>query len=158
MAVPLPSLRQPPGSNSCLPTAVRAVLLYYELDVSGEEASLWCRETPDGCWLDDALDGLRDAGFDIEDLTGVTTEEMRLRVTAEPDPQPVIVTVKDPFVPSGYDHAVVVTNVGRPSPEDMPLASVEFMDPLTGRLEQDESGAFWDRWDFAGGRAFAIGP
>lgn len=158
MAAPVPPLRQPPGSNSCLPTAVLAVLLRYELDVSVEEVSLWCRETPDGCWLDDAMDGLREAGLDVEDLSGTSVEEIRSRVAAEADPQPVIVTLKDPFVPSGYDHAVVITDVSESPDGDDTIAGVDFMDPLIGRMEQDESGAFWDRWDFGGNRAFAVRP
>ena len=67
-------LQQPSGSNSCLPTVVRAVLLWNGEQATADEVSEWCGEEAKGCVLDWAVDGLRDAGFDVEELKEPTYE------------------------------------------------------------------------------------
>src|SRR5437868_3756271 len=108
-------LRQPPGSNSCLPTAVRAVLLWHGEQASPEEVSEWCREERKGSILDLALDGLREAGFDVEELIAPTETEaqnlLRTTITDDEDAQPVIALLANPAVSEQEDHAVVVTNI-----------------------------------------------
>jgi hypothetical protein len=79
---PFPLLRQPPDSNSCLPTAVRAVLLWYGEDVTQDEVSGWCQEDSKGCGLDLAIDGLREAGFDIDELIAPTEAEAQALLRA----------------------------------------------------------------------------
>src|SRR5882724_3878689 len=104
-------LRQPLGSNSCFPTTVLAILLWHGETVTLEEVSEWCLEDQDGCVLDLALDGLREAGIDIEELIAHEEEEARSQLQSivgnEEDAQPVIVTLKNPFLPVTGDHAVV---------------------------------------------------
>ncbi len=92
-------LRQAPGSNSCLPTCVRAVLLWLHYPATLDEVSEWCHEGILGCLWTEALDGLTDAGFIVDELRERTYawERLRERVDDPDDPQPVIVTVQMPF-------------------------------------------------------------
>lgn len=83
-------LRQPPGSNSCLPTAVRAVLLWHGENVSSENVSRWCREDVDGCVLFLALQGLQDEGFDIVE---VRDENALREVFIEEEPERVVILI-----------------------------------------------------------------
>ena len=104
MITNFPLLQQPPGSNSCLSTAIRAVLLWFGERVTAAEVSEWCAEDPNGCVLDLAIDGLRDAGFDIQGLIAPTDEEaqelLRATVTDADDPKPVVVTLQNPLLSS----------------------------------------------------------
>ncbi len=146
MPILVPLLRQPAGSNSCLPTAVRAVLLGRGLVVSSHEVSVWCRETDRGCWFDAAIEGLREADLDVEDLTGAAASQIAALVSDPDNPQPVIVTIAPEALGSGLvvllptesstwaDHAVVLTSAGD--------ESVRFMDPLVGCLEEARSTRF----------------
>jgi len=158
MAVLVPTLRQPPDSYSCLPTAVRAVLLSLNVDASQEEVSEWCQEGPDGCWFDAAVEGLRMAGLDVQELTAADEEQIRELVASETDPLPVIVTLKDPFAAGTMDHAVVVVNVWEEVNSGVATETVEFLDPLTGRIERDASRRFWQEWIFAGRRNLVVYP
>jgi hypothetical protein len=137
-------------------------LLWYGEQVTHEEILEWCQETHEGCILDLALDGLRDVGFDIEELNAPTEEEaqelLRMMVTDEDDPQPVIVTLRDPRWPSRTDHAVVVTNIRQVESGSETREVVEYMDPLTGNIEQDVSGLFWQFWLLGQLRAIIIRP
>ena len=96
-------LRQAPGSNSCLPTAVRAALRWQGYSASQEEVSEWCHESILGCLWSEALDGLADAGYTIDELreygglVGDDLASLRIIVEDRDDPQPVIVTLQEPF-------------------------------------------------------------
>ena len=154
-------LRQPPSRNSCLPTVVRAVLHWHGVQASPDEVSEWCQEESKGCLLDLAIDGLREAGFEVEELTAPTEAEMisllREAVTSEDDYQPVIVTLQNPALGTTLDHAVVVIHIGQG--QDLDISNtVEYMDPLTGEIEKDSTGMFWSYWYYAGQRAFILRP
>jgi hypothetical protein len=155
-------LRQSPGSNSCLPTTVRAVLRWQGYLASEDEVSEWCRESILGCLWSEALDGLAEAGFTIDELRGeiraVEDDLGALRTIVEDteDPQPVIVTVQEPFRDFNGDHAVVVIGFA-PSIEDgNEREIVIYMEPLSGTLEQDTADHFGQCWSQADNRAFTI--
>lgn len=150
-----PLLKQIPGSRSCLPTVVRAALLWQGVQASQAEVSAWCGETADGCWIDLAMEGLRAEGFDVEDLTG-DEEGVRACLTDADDPQPVIVTRKIPADPLPVDHAVVLIGIEEREDEQGNREVIQFMDPLTGDIEEDRDGIFWVHWDCAGQRAMVI--
>jgi hypothetical protein len=162
MIADFPLLQQPPGSNSCFSTSVRAVLLWWGEQVSQREAQEWCREGRRGCILDLAIDGLREAGFDVEELTAPTEEEAReilcTTITDEDNPQPVIVTLANPLVSLDGDHAVVVINIRQAEAGSGTREIIEYMDPLTGNIEQDISGLFWQFWLLGQLRAVVIRP
>ena len=149
-----PLLRQPPGSKSCLPTAVRAILLWHSESVTQSEVSAWCGENERGCWLDVAMEGLRFEGFDIDDLTRSGESAVCAIVTDEDDPQPVLVTIRN-SIAGQMDHAVILLGIET----DANGVEVTFyLDPLTGAVERDENGEFWLNWQFADERAFVLRP
>jgi hypothetical protein len=86
--------QQRPGSNSCLPTAVTAILRYYGREVTQNQVSNWCQEGPDGCVIDLAMDGLRAQDCDVIELTDDPEAEIRQYVNDAADPTPVLVTIK----------------------------------------------------------------
>lgn len=92
--------------------------------------------------------------FDIEELPG-GAQALRTVVCDEEEPQPVIVTLKS-SIEDVMDHAVVV--IGIEQDEGQESTTVAFMDPLTGRIERDATGLFWQSWNFAGRRAFVLRP
>ncbi|HZP84938.1 MAG TPA: hypothetical protein VFB21_25095 [Chthonomonadaceae bacterium] len=137
---------------------MRAVLLWYGEQVTQEEVSEWCRETPGGCWLDEAMESLRLEGFDVEELIDDAEERIRAAIADSEEPQPVIVTLKVPLLNAPRDHAVVLVGIRQQAEENGQSEIVEFMDPLTGQIEQDATGMLWQYWDFAGRRAFILRP
>jgi hypothetical protein len=155
MISPFPLLQQAPGSNSCFPTAVRAVLLWHGYDESPEAISRLCQETRLGCDLERAIPALREE-FDVEELRA-DAETLRAIINDANDPEPVIVTLK-PSVQSPMDHAVVLIGTEQRQGVLGIQEVVAFMDPLTGKIEEDTTGNFWIFWDFAGRRAFVIRP
>lgn len=158
MITSFPQLKQPTGSQSCLPTVVRAVLLWYGLpaqDVSQADVSNWCQEGPRGCWIDTSIEGLREHGFDVEELIEEADQQIRETVLDAEDAQPVIVTIKLPG-PSFYsDHAVVILGIENRGGEE---EHVVYMDPLTGQTETMRSVNFFAYWELAGGRALLVRP
>ncbi len=162
MITNFPLLQQRPGSNRCLSTAVRVVLLWSGEQVTADEVSEWCAEDTYGRVLDLAIGGLRDAGFDVQELTAPTEEEaqelLRASVMDEEEPHPVIVTLRNQLSPARLDHAVVLVGVEQIFTLTGERETVTFMDPVTGRLEQDTTGTFWRQWEFAGRRAYIIQP
>jgi hypothetical protein len=157
-----PTLRQPLGSNSCLPTAVCAILRWLDTDVTLDEVSEWCSEDPEGCILDIAIAGLSDAGIEMEELNAPTDAErealVRLTVTDEENAQPILVTLQNPLLMTTGDHAVVLLGIRSVQVESNSYEIVEYMDPLSGEIKQDITGIFWEYWAFAGQRAFIIRP
>lgn len=129
---------------------------------TAEKVSEWCGEEPEGCVLDLAIDGLRDAGFEVEELRadtdGEAQELLRTTITDQDDPQPVIVILQNPLLATRMNHAVVVISIEPGKAVSDMQWDVEFMDPLTGRIERDTNGMFWRQWDFAGQRALIIRP
>lgn len=152
-------LRQSPGSNSCLPTCVRAVLLWLNYPVTLDEVSEWCYEDALGCDWSESLNGLTDVGFEVEELREGTGQWRRLQelVSDTNDPQPVIVTLQEPFRDFNGDHAVVVVEVTTPT-EENPAGLVIFMDPLGGTFQHDTIDHFLACWSQADERAFTISP
>ena len=108
-----------------------------------------------------AIDGLRDEGFELEELIGRTQEEaenqLREQFSSAED-VPIIVTLKNPALPARMDHAVVVIDIRRVQTAGGEREIVEYFDPLTGDLVEDTRGAFWFYWDAAGQRAFILRP
>jgi hypothetical protein len=124
------------------------VLRYLGVPAGRAEIGAWCGQTTRGCVLDLAIDGLRDAGFDVDELTRGADEEVASMVTDADDPLPAIVTLQDPRSTLAMDHAVVVT--------DVRTGFVEVMDPALGSIRRVEPGLFWSQWESAGARAFVI--
>ncbi len=160
MIVDFPLLQQPPGSNSCLPSVVRAVLLWYGRQITSEEVAELCLERSGGCVLDRALENLGQAGFDVEELQASedmsAAETLLAVVMDEDDPQPVIVTLINALVTVEMDHAVVITSIIRQQGSER--YTTMYMDPLSGRIETETTGMFWIWWEYAGQRAFTIRP
>ena len=148
-----PLLRQPPSSNACLPTVVRAVLLWHGERLTLGQAAEWCGQIEDGCWVDAALESLRFEGFDVEELRRDADDAVRAFVQDPDDPQPVIMTLQNK-VDSRTDHAVALLGIEAQGSGE----TVFYFDPLTGRIEQDATGEFWINWEFAGSRAFVLRP
>jgi len=144
--------QQRPGSNSCLPTAIRAILRYYGRDVTQSQISNWCQEGPDGCVIDLAMDGLCAQDWDVIEPTDGPETEIRQYVNDENEPTPVLVTIKPAFS-DVTDHAVAVLGVGK---GDSGNEEVTFMDPLTGRIEALNAELFFLQMDNAGQLAFVI--
>lgn len=71
---------------------------------------------------------------------------LRAAVTDEEDAQPVIATLLNLFLSTTQDHAVVVLNIRQGQETEREV--VEYMDPLTGEIERDSSGRFWQYWYF----------
>lgn len=144
-----PELKQR-GPDDCLPTAVRAVLLHYGQEVSADDVSRWCEESHRDCWFDTALHGLADY-YDLDDLTMRGEEAVRALVTDPERPGPVIVMLQDPNHPGPLDHAVVLIGIQCEPRERETAEVVRYMDPWYGSIEEDDSGAFWQHWNFNGG-------
>jgi hypothetical protein len=160
----LPCVQQPPGSNSCLPSAVLPVLMWHhdqqtpDSELNLETVSRWCGETDDGCLLDLAMTRLDEAGWTVEDHSDAEEEEIRRLLRDDDHYAPLVVTVMNPYLPASMDHAVVLFDVleeGEPGRNGI-REMVAFMDQLTGNSVAAESGFFWQCWDFAGRRAFRI--
>jgi len=145
-------LQQRPGSNSCLPTAITAILRYYGHDVTQSQISDWCREGPEGCVIDLAIEGLREEDCEVTELTEDPENEMREHVNDAEDPTPVLVTIKPAFSEI-MDHAVVVLGLDNEESED---ARVTLMDPLSGHIATMKAALFFLQWDNAGQLAFVI--
>ena len=147
-----PLLRQP-GDKSCLPTAVRAVLLWHGQSVTRSQISAWCGEDSNGCWIDSALEGLRFEGFDIEEISR-NKEAVILIVNDADDPHPIIMLTQN-LIAVNINHAVVLLGIET----GIDGGEIAFyLDPLTGAVEQDTAEEFWMNWTFAGERAFVLRP
>jgi hypothetical protein len=150
-------LQQRIGSKSCVPTAIRSILQYRGVHVSQDQVSVWCGESRDGCWIDLAMDGLRQADIDVRELTNATIDDLFEVVNHQDDPQPILVTIQDPFSDSYVDHAVVVVEVTKHA-AGATYENVAYMDPLTGSVVLEEASTFLQQWEFANNRAFVIEP
>lgn len=157
-------LHQEPGSNSCLPTCVRAVLQWQDHSISQGDVSDWCGESILGCLWSDALAGLDDAGFTVDELRGLSgpgeddLAELRAIVQDEDAPQPVIVTVQEPFRDQNGDHVVVLLGFTVEDADQGAEESIVYMDPLSGALERDTAEHFLRCWRQADKRAFTVSP
>ncbi len=149
-------LKQDIWSNSCLPTAVRAILLWYGDTISQDTVAEWCEEGPLGCSLSIATQGLRDHDLIVTELSANAEGEISLLVSDPDDPVPVLLTIQTPFSPAGLDHAVVVVGIERVVVDGQTEEYVFFMDPSTGEIEREPCHRFWRMWDDAGRRAFVI--
>lgn len=152
--IPVPELRQPPNSLGCLPTAVLAVLLWQERPVSLDKVAGWC-EAWGGCLWDVALNGLREAEFDIEEPEGDPEAFLRESLADPESPQPVIVTIIHPWSDWTGDHAVVVTGIS-PEGESANEETVTLMDPAAGKTQLLPWNEFNQAWEEAECRAFVI--
>jgi hypothetical protein len=157
VAIRVPELKQQ-SRIDCLTTAALAVLSLSKRTVTRTEVAEWCGQNGQGCFLEFAIDGLRQAGFDVEDLTGETPATIRETVTDPDNPLPVIVTLLDPDWISDADHAVVITDVRHELRYGILVEVVEYMDPWFGAYRMDATGQFWWHWNFGGSHAFAIDP
>ena len=121
---------------------------------------MWCQETAKGCFLDAALEGLRNAGFDVIEIVEPSedAEEALRQHFVEDEAEPVLVTLLNSIFSGFQDHAVVVTDIRRISTLEGVKEIVEYMDPLVGDLVEENKGAFWYYWASAGQRAFILRP
>ncbi len=152
-----PRLQQPLGSNSCLPTAIRAVLIWYGVEDSEllDSISEICGESELGCDFDTALAGLR-VEFEIVDLSQ-SEEEIRALVSGTGDPQPVIVNLRNQSEIGPPYHAVVLIAIEYEGEDPKSNEIVTFLDPITGQLDKANS-FFWVAWSRADFRAFTVQP
>lgn len=155
MNPPFRPLQQPPGSNSCLPTCVRAVLSWHGQEVSPDQVSEWCREEADGCEFFLALQSLQAEGFDVVE---VQDEGVLLEMFTGEDPDPVIVMVRTPSMTPNTDHAVVIHAVIHAIEPQGAALLIDYMDPLDGSNHRDATGLLLRWWDFNGSRGFIIRP
>jgi hypothetical protein len=151
MITDFPCYRQPTG-QSCLPTAVYAVLSYNgHPGITLAMVAGWCQLTPQGgaIW-DISLDNLK-RELDIDDLEDNWDGIVE---TVEIEEYPVIVTISHPDIPTSRtgDHAVVIVGIVEVSGEE----TVLYMDPIRENIEQMSSTIFQKWWDAPGGRAFVI--
>lgn len=151
MNLPFRPLQQPPGSNSCLPTYVRAMLSWHGQKVSPNQVSEWCREEADGCEFFLALQSLQAEGFDVVE---VQDEEALLEMLDGEDPEPVVVMIRTPSMSPSTDHAVVIHGI---EPQETALL-IDYMDPLDGLNHRDATGLLLRWWDLNGSRGFVIRP
>ncbi|WP_309718977.1 cysteine peptidase family C39 domain-containing protein [Armatimonas sp.] len=140
--------RRQRGNFDCLLAAVGAVLEWQGTASSATELARWCGAQPGGCYWDDAVDGLAEAGFELHELLEISEVISFVEDASEPFPVVLAVILDPRQLQSGSDHAVVVVGVS----EEI----VSFMDPVTGDIRQLSEGQFWQAWDFAGKKAFAI--
>jgi len=143
--------RQPPGSQSCLPTCVRAVLAWHGQEVSQDQVSEWCREEADGCNVFLALQSLQEEGFDVVE---VQNEDVLLELFAGEDPEPVIVMIRTPSMPPDSDHAVVIHAIEQQGT----ALIIDYMDPLDGSNHRDAAGLVLRWWNVNGSRGFVLRP
>ena len=116
----VPAIRQP-SEITCLPTCVRAALLFLGRSIPQEEAEDACGTGSRGTVVDVALDGLAGAGMDAELRQFASIDDLLGELS---DGQPVIALIRHP---SGSLHAVVVCDVT----DD----TVTIMDPGKGAYE-----------------------
>lgn len=149
MNPPFRPLQQPPGSQSCVPTCVRAVLSWHGQDASRDQVSEWCGEAADGCEFSVALLRLRYEGFDVEETSD---EDTLLENFIGDDPEPVIIMIRTPGMIPNSDHAVIIHAIQR----DGGAQVIDYMDPLDGLNHQDMKGLLLRWWDLNGSRGFVI--
>lgn len=148
-------LQPPPGSNACLSTCVCAILLHRGISASLQEIQFLCNETDSGCELDYAVQSL-DEKYTVEDLTG---DESAVRACVSEDSIPVIGILQyELALNETAFHAVVIIEISAGIQDGKNTEIVKFMDPMTGRIEEDSTGLFWYRWSLAGERAFIVSP
>ncbi len=137
-----PLLRQPFGSQSCLPTCVRAILEWQGSLYSAVEVSEWCHEEASGCAFDDSIEGLIEAGFEIDVIPESGPFEMLAALkNCIAEGVPVVVALQTDVRADG-NHAVVTLRS-----ED---STFVVMDPLQGRLTEWPERDFLVAWAFTG--------
>lgn len=144
--------QQPLGSQSCVPTCVRAVLAWHGQTASQDQVSEWCREESDGCNLFLTLQSLGEEGFDAVE---VQDEDVLLEMFAGEDPEPVIAMIRTPSMMPDSDHAVIIHAIQQ---QDGVAQVVDYMDPSDGANHQDTSGLLLRWWADNGSRAFIVRP
>lgn len=138
----IPTLRQV-SSVTCLPTCLRAVLAYRGLELSEEEVVEACDTSVDGTRADMAVQGLSDAGFDVEIRQFADAEALRECLG---EGQPVIAFLQHP---SGQLHAVVVCEVD--------AEEVTYMDPARGEYRSMSIALFERHWLNMQNEAMVVG-
>ncbi len=127
---------------SCLPTCVRAILQWQGDTYSAREISEWCRENASGCAFDDSIEGLIEAGFEVEVIPEsdplTMLEALRRHVQ---EGTPVVVTLQVEARTEG-NHAVVT--VGS-TPNTFTV-----MDPLLGTFTDWPTDRFLLAWAYTG--------
>jgi hypothetical protein len=141
-----PRVKQP-SPMGCLPTCVRAVLKYGGENVSYADAAAWCREFPEGgCDWFEALDGLREQGYAVEEVAGEddTTEEalLKLHGLVEEQERPVIARLLTDLQ-AGANHAVVILGFSGPALEGYGVGrTIHYMDPASGFYDDKPTPRF----------------
>lgn len=129
----VPARRQP-DETACLPTCVEAVIAFFGRSITTADVRRWCRTTAAGSDVDQAIQGLEDAGVDAE-LLQLSSRDDLIEMLDAGRP-PIAILAEGP----GWSHAVVVC--------DLDEHSVTFMDPRIGgytRAPWDEFAAAWTR-------------
>lgn len=120
----VPKLRQP-DLVTCFPTAVWAVLLYHGYEVEFGEVASACRLGRYGVLQEIAVQGLREAEYDVQVAEVVDAETIRSALDGD---CPLIITVETGVTEEGgFGHAVVVC--------DLEGDVLTVMDPLRGEYE-----------------------
>ena len=165
--ITLPFLLKQSTPSGCLPTTVRAVLLWTlceespddcaESLVSQREITLLCHqdETVFGCDWDIALSELAQT-YNVEDLTG-NEDEIRGVFQNAQEAQPVIVILGDSSGSTTGTHAVAILNVAANAQEDGG-ETIVFYDPESGDIREMSGRDFWSAWSLGGEYAFTIQP
>lgn len=151
MNLPFLPLQQSLGSQSCVPTCVRAMLLWHGQETSPEQISEWCQENADGCNVFLAMQSLGELGFDVAQ---VQDEDELLAMFALEDPEPVIIMVRPAFMALSSDHALVIYAIEQQESTQI----IHYMDPLDGASHEDATGLLLNLWNINGSRAFIVRP
>ena len=164
--ISLPFLLAQPTPSGCLPTAVRAALLWALCAeapddctpnlVSHNEIADLCHEneTVFGCDWDVATAELGSV-YNVEDLTG-DIENIRAALLDGHEPQPVIVIVGDRSGSTTGTHAIVLLDIRVDLSSGETEESIVFYDPSDGALRELHEGAFWSAWSLGGEYAMII--
>ncbi len=147
-----PLLQQRPGSNSCLPVAVTAILQHFGENVTEEQVSEWCGESRDGCVIDFAMQGLRDQDYEVLEIADDPETRIREYLNDEDNPLPVLVTIMPAFS-DVMDHAVVLVGITTDAAGE---EVINLMDSLCGCIQTMSIDEFFRQWDNAGQLAFLI--
>src|SRR5687768_9137959 len=142
--LPVPRLRQP-DSVSCLPACVWSVLRFQGYEVEYPDVARACRLGQLGAVPELAIQGLMEAGWDVEVLREFDVETVEEALAAE-RPLIVMLTVGSIGIES-FGHAVVLRGITE--------EAVSVMNPMIGEYEtiprhefadlvaRDFSGAFF---------------
>jgi hypothetical protein len=137
-----PLLRQPFGSQSCLPTCVRAIFQWQGSLYSAAEVSEWCREEVSGCAFDDSIEGLIEAGFELDTIPENDSDAMLAALRERLSEGVPVVVALQMDARTEDNHAVVTLSEAE--------GGFTIMDPLQGSLTEWPERRFLLAWACTG--------